>query len=145
MKAKEYLSQAFRLDERINTKLEQAEYVKALSMKTTSCFGSEKISGGKTRSPIENAVCKLLMLEDEINSDIDQLIGLKLEIQTTISKIDSRLYRLILEQRYLEGKKWVEISSILEYDLRWIYRLHVKALKEIDKVIASRHLKDTWI
>ena len=50
---------------------------------------------------------------------------------------------MLLELRYLEGKTWDEIAKAMDYDLRWIYRLHGKALKEIEVQISDTPLKFT--
>jgi hypothetical protein len=46
LKAKEYLSQALWLDQRINNKLEQLETLRALATKVTAKLAEEKVSGG---------------------------------------------------------------------------------------------------
>lgn len=137
MNAKEYLSQAFNLDQRINCKLEQVSVLRDLALKTTSVLQDEKVQGTKQRSPMENALVKLMSLEDEINADIDQLIGLKRELANFVSKIDNSSHRLLLELRYLGGSTWEEVAAIMGYDLRWTYRLHKKALKEANKLLES--------
>lgn len=45
MNAKEYLSQALWLDQRINSKLEQLETLRALAMKVSANLTEEKVSG----------------------------------------------------------------------------------------------------
>lgn len=129
MTAKEYLSQAFRLDQRINSKLEQAASLRELAIKATASIHAERISGTKERSPMENAIVKLVDLEHEIDADIDRLVDLKRELMFFISDIGEPSYRLLLELRYLEGRNWEEIAKIMGCNLRWIYRLHGKALQ----------------
>ncbi|MEC1771928.1 DUF1492 domain-containing protein [Schinkia azotoformans] len=137
MNAKEYLSQAFKLDQRINCKLEQVSVLRDLALKTTSVLQDDKVQGTKQRSPMENALVKLMSLEEEINDDIDQLIDLKRELAAFVSKIENSSYRLLLELRYLSGSTWEEVAAIMGYDLRWIYRLHRKALKEANELLES--------
>ncbi|MDQ0154172.1 DUF1492 domain-containing protein [Robertmurraya andreesenii] len=137
MNAKEYLSQAFKLDQRINCKLEQVSVLRDLALKTTSVLQDDKVQGTKQRSPMENALVKLMSLEEEINDDIDQLIDLKRELAAFVSKIENSSHRLLLELRYLSGSTWEEVAAIMGYDLRWIYRLHRKALKEANELLES--------
>ena len=80
MTAKEYLSQAFRLDQRINSKLEQVSRLRGMAVKATGSFQAERISGTSQHSPMESAVVKLIDLEYEINDDIDRLVDLKREM-----------------------------------------------------------------
>jgi len=135
--AKEYLSQAFQLDQRINSKLEQVSMLRDLALKTTSVLQDDKVQNTKQQSPMESALVKLMCLEEEINDDIDQLINLKRELATFVSEIENHSYRLLLELRYLSGSTWEEVAAIMGYDVRWVYRLHRKALKEATERLES--------
>ena len=143
MKAKDYLSQAYKLNHRIDCKLRQTENLRDLATRATASIHAERVSGTKQRSPMENAIVKLIDLEHEINSDIDMLVDMKREIAVVISKLSSPSHKILLELRYLEGKTWDEIAKAMDYDLRWIYRLHGKALKEIEVQISDTPLKFT--
>ena len=144
MNAKEYLSQAYRLDQRINSKLKQVTNLRDLAARTTATIHPERVSGTKQRSPMENAIVKIIDLEHEINNDIDRLVDMKREISAVISTLKTPIHRIILELRYLEGKNWEEIAHAMDYDLRWVYRLHGRALKEVEARISNKPLKDTY-
>lgn len=135
--AKEYLSQAFQLDQRINSKLEQVSMLRDLALKTTSVLQEDKVQSTKQQSPMENALVKLMSLEEEINDDIDWLIDLKRELTAFVAEIANPSHRLLLELRYLGGSTWDEVAAIMGYDVRWVYRLHRKALKEADEQLAK--------
>jgi DNA-directed RNA polymerase specialized sigma subunit len=135
--AKEYLSQAFQLDQRINSKLEQVSMLRDLALKTTSVLQDDKVQSTKQQSPMENALVKLISLEEEINDDIDQLIDLKRELATFVDEIENPSHRLLLELRYLSGNTWEEVAVLMGYDVRWVYRLHRKALKEATERIEN--------
>lgn len=132
MNAKEYLSQAFRLDQKINSKLEQVSKLRNLSMKASGLRLAERISGTKEHSLMESALVKMIDLEYEINADIDRLVDLKREMATLIERVNDPSQRLLLEMRYLCGNTWEDIAQKMGYDLRWVYRLHGKALQEFD-------------
>ena len=136
MRAKEYLSQALWLDQRINTKLEQLATLRSLAMKVTANQTAEKVSGGKdVKSPMANTIAKIVDLEREINGDIDRLVGLKAEIQETISQVSDVISQILLELRYVNGKTWDEIANVLGFARSWVLRLHGVALKEIEDKI----------
>lgn len=143
MDAKQYLSQAYYLDKRINSKIEQVASLRELATKATASIHAERVSGTTQRSPMENAVVKLIDLEHEINDDIDRLVDLKRELNEFISEIDNHAYRIVLELRYLNGNTWEEVSAVMGYDLRWIYRLHGKALNEVEIRLANAPIKRT--
>jgi hypothetical protein len=118
MNAKEYLSQAFWLDQRIDSKLQQLDSLKSLAMKVTTTYGQERVSGTKEKSPMENTIVKLIDLEREIDKDIDKLVDLKREIIDIINQVENPTYRLLLELRYISGNTWEDIAEKMQYDLR---------------------------
>ncbi|WP_366923857.1 DUF1492 domain-containing protein [Metallumcola ferriviriculae] len=138
MNAKEYLSQAFHLDQRINSKLEQVANLRELSSKATATIHAERVSGTKNRSPMENAVVKLVDLEHEIDRDIDKLVDLKRDIINVINSVKQPEYHLLLELRYLNYKTWEEIAEHMNYGWRNVHYIHAKALKKV-KLDISLH------
>ncbi|MDK2919755.1 MAG: hypothetical protein PWQ37_2488 [Candidatus Petromonas sp.] len=134
MKAKEYLSQAIWLDRKINNKLEQKERLESLTQKVTVDITQEKVSCTKMTSPMENAIVKLIDLSHEINDDIDKLVDLKKEILETINKVNDITCQVLLEMRYICGKSWEDVASAMGYDRSTIFRIHGKALKEVQKI-----------
>ena len=135
MTAKEYLSQAFNLDNRINSKLEQVSVLHIMATKATSTLSDVPPSGSRNVQQIEDIICKIVDLENTINADIDQLVDLKVEITATVQRMDNLAYRTILEQRYLCYKTWEQIATNMGYDVRWLHRLHGKALREAEKLL----------
>ena len=138
MNAKEYLGQAYRLDIRINSKLEQVDSLRILATKVTaSCFG-ERVDGTKETSPMGNVVAKIIDLENEINREIDALVDLKIEIVNLINEIENPKYKTLLELRYLCYKSWVEIAISMLYSYKQISRLHDEAIKSADKILIDQ-------
>ena len=131
MTVKEYLSQAYRIDQRINSKLEQVASLRALATKATSTLSDTPPSGSRNVQSMENVIVKIIDLENEINEDIDMLVDLKREIVGVIKRIDNPEYQTLLELRYLCYKPWNEIMTELGYSEPTIYRLHGEALKKI--------------
>lgn len=131
MTAKEYLNQAYRLDQRIRSKQEQ---IAALNDLATSCSASMT---GMPRNPnkggsrMADAVCKIVDLQDSIAVDMQELVELKAEIIATIKAVDCIEYQLILEKRYISGKSWPEIAVDLGYKMRHLYKLHDEALAAV--------------
>ena len=80
MTAKEYLSQARYLDERIDTKIRQVSQLKGLATKCTATITDVPGNPNRGKSRVEEIVCKIVDLESEINGDIDRLVDLVREI-----------------------------------------------------------------
>ncbi|CAC9936763.1 MULTISPECIES: DUF1492 domain-containing protein [Peptoniphilaceae] len=132
MNAKEYLKQAFYLDKRINSKLEQVESLNALATKATSTLSDMPKSPNRGSSKLEDTIVKIIDLQEEINRDIDKLVDLKKEIVRTIKKIEDKELQVVLEKRYLCFESWEKIAVEMNYSIQHIFRLHSKALKNIE-------------
>jgi len=87
MNAKDNLSQAFRLEQRINSKVEEVASLRKLVTKATASIHAERVSGTKQHNPIEKVIVKMIDLEYEIDADIDRLVDLKREIIGVINSV----------------------------------------------------------
>ena len=70
MDAKEYLSQAYRIDQRINSKLEQVMSLRALLGKATGTLSGTPKAATPNLHSMEDTICKMVDMENEINDDI---------------------------------------------------------------------------
>ena len=129
MTSKEYLAQAYRIDQRINSKLEQIVSLRELATKATSTLSDTPPSGTRNVHSMEGTIAKMMDLENEINRDIDTLVDLKREFVFIIKKINNPEYQTLLELRYLCFKTWEQIAVDMGYDLRYIHKLHNRALE----------------
>ena len=68
--AKKYLSQAFGLNQRIESKLNQIEELHNLAAKVTAAYSDMPKSPNRDGSRMEDTVCRIIDLESEINQDI---------------------------------------------------------------------------
>jgi len=142
MTAKEYLGQAYRLDQRINSKLEQLESLNELAMKVTSTLTGMPRNPNRNTSMIADGVAKIVDLQAEINRDIDLLIDLKCDMVRIIKSVDNAKYQSLLELRYLWFKSWEQIAYDLNYSVSWVLKIHHKALRAVDAVMIGKEKKN---
>jgi len=81
---------------------------------------------------MEDAIVKMVDLENEIAVHLERLIGLRRDIAEAISHVDSVTHRTLLELRYLCFKDWDEIAEELCYQRKYVFRLHRQALQKVD-------------
>ena len=134
MTAKEYLSQAYYVDKRINSKLRQVESLRDLATKVTSALGSEPVSGSRNIHRTEDTLDKIIDLQNDINDDVDRLIDLKREVMKLINKMEDADCLTILELRYLSFMSWEQIATEMNFSYRWVHTLHARALKAFEKI-----------
>lgn len=77
MTAKEYLSQAYILDKRIDSKIEQLKSLSLLAIKCTSTLSDMPKNQCISNSRLEDTAVKIVDLQEEINRDINSLVDLK--------------------------------------------------------------------
>ena len=130
-KAKEYMNRAYRIDQRINAKIEQLTSLHSLATKATSTLSDIPGGGNRNKSSMENIIFKIMTLEDEINRDIDTLVDIKQDIMHIIKQVPNTEYQTILELRYLCYKPWEQIAVEMEFSMQHIYRMHDQALNKI--------------
>ena len=134
MNAKEYLNQAWELNQMINDKMEKAErlrqdlYGRGVSYENN--VGSSPNGGSDA---ISNAICKVIAFEQEADALIDKMIAIKIDIEHAIGKLDDRRYRKLLERRYLFFESFEVIAGKMGYSKKHIYRLHDKAVSALDE------------
>ena len=131
--AKEYLGQAYRIDQRINSKIEQVSALNNMATKATSTISD--MPGSETRNihRMEDVIVKIINLQDEINADIDELVDIKAEVMSVIKSIDNLEYQTLLELRYLCFKPWEQIAIELGYSINNVFKMHRKAIELLEK------------
>ena len=138
MTAKEFLGQAYRLDQRINSKLQQIDSLRGLTQKVTQSYDNEVVSRTRNVSSLEDAIIRLMEAEEELNRQIDQLVDTKIEIGKLIEKVHNESYRLLLEKRYLCFLSWDQIAAEMHYSRRWVLNKHERALEVADRLLREK-------
>lgn len=131
MTAKEYLSQAFLLDHRIDSKIEQIASLNALATKCTSAITGMPHNPSPSQSTMADAICKIVDLQELLKKDLSALVDLKREIMGVINGIENDEYKTVLEKRYLCFLSWEQIAVDMGYEMSWLYRLHQRALEKV--------------
>ena len=133
---KEYLSQAFHIDKRIQSKIEQVSALNRLATKATATYSDMPGSSTRNVHKMEDVLLRIIDLEAEINEDVIRLVDTKKDIIHKIKSVDSVEYQTLLELRYLNYMTWEQIAVEMNYELRWLYRVHGRAL---DAISATSH------
>lgn len=133
MQAKQYLKQAYRLNDLINSDLEELDELRNFS-ETISApnYSGMPTSGTRSAEPtFAKAIDKIIDLEDHINDEIIRLVDLKKEIRSVISKVIDGDERLLLKYRYINFCTWDEICEKMNVSMRTAHRIHSSALASV--------------
>lgn len=137
---KKLLQQAFILNKQIMQKHEEIERIEAIAAKTTTILQQDKIFSSTNSDKIGNCIAKKDEILHKLNDDLDALLMVSNDIINAINSLDNELHKLVLTERYLNLKSWERIAVDINYDYRYVLKLHGRALQELNK---NRTLKDT--
>lgn len=135
MTAKEYLQQARFLDNRIKSKVQQIASLNDLATRCTAAISDMPRNPNHGGSRMEDAIIKIISLQEEIKADIATLVELKREIVGVVKGLPSVEHQTVIEKRYLCYDSWEQIAVDLGYSIQHIYRMHDAALDEIDRLL----------
>ena len=79
-----------------------------------------------------DAAARLTDAERRIDEQLRDILSL-------IDGLSDERYRTVLLLRYIRCESWVKISMEMDYQEAQIYRLHGKALKELNEILAARN------
>lgn len=132
MTTKEYLRQAYRLDQKINCDIAEAEQLRAIISEVSSpAFGDKVQTSASGDAPFVVRLEKVMELEKEIDREIDLYVDLKNQVYAVISAIPDMDERLILHYRYILNHTWERIGIEMGMDARTVRRRHGRALAHV--------------
>ena len=132
MTAKEYLRQAYRLDQKINSDLEEMAALREMAASVSSPQLTERVQTSRnTDAPFVRCIEKIMDLEHRINQEVDLLVDLKDEIRAVITTVEDTDERMVLKYRYVHNYTWEQIGNELHANSRTVRRWHGKALTHV--------------
>ena len=136
MKAKDYLRQAFCLDRRIASDINEMKELRELAESVSSPQLEERVQTSRsTSAPFVRSIEKIIDLEAKIADEVDRLVDMKADIRELIDKVDDHDQRMLLRYRYIHFYTWEEISAEMNYGLRWVYIIHGRALESVNNIL----------
>lgn len=131
----DYLSQARRLDLRIQRLVDEARGLEAtLDGVRAVRYDQEPVSGTPSgRAPYEIALERLSDMRAGIARRIEILTALKRQIRETIDTVPDDDERAVLEYRYLYDRpvSWEDIASLMNASRTTVWRWHKAALEHM--------------
>ena len=134
MTAKEFLRRARSVDRRVDEAQERVERLRARLEAGRMSHITGQPRGGA--SDWTETADRLIELERRVNSRTRELVRWKLAAMDAIDLVEEARLRELLELYYLDGYTWEQVAETMRLDLRWVYRLHGRALMRI-------HVPDT--
>lgn len=102
----------------------------SLSRKTTTTMGAAG-GGSNGEDKLQAAVEKIVRWQNRLTLQLGERVRLREEIESAIGTVEDERLRLLLRYRYIDGWRLEKIAVEMDYDYRWIRRLHGKALDKL--------------
>lgn len=133
MDAKQYLNQAYRLNELIQSNEKEIADLNELKV---SLLGIDYSKDKVQVSPQNNAgftkiVEKIADLERVIREDTERMLSLKLQIRTVINNVPDNEQKLALKLRYLNFLSWDDVAEKMNVSQRTAIRIHDTGLTNV--------------
>lgn len=137
MTAKEFMKQHERVVEKIRQiEIQIYDIEQTLGIKGVN-YDSQPHGSGISQVT-ESTATKLIELREVQRDLVDKLWTKRIEIERIIFMIKNATFAELLQRKYIRLQKWEDIATDMKFDSRYIYKLHGKALVEVDKIIRKR-------
>ena len=115
----------------------QIEELKTEAAKCTPVMHLAPSGGGGEKRTLENNVIRIDETERRLQRIVDDYDATKTRAQNLICALDDVVQQSLLQQRYINGMNWQEISESMCYSETTLRRLHKAALSMADEILKS--------
>ena len=130
MNAKEFLMRGFNLERHVRNLTNEIEHYRNL-VNDCSVTYSDVPKSTTENYKLEYCTQKIIELQKELSDAMADLVDVKCAITRAIHKIGNYDYEDLLVKRYVFCETWEKIAEDMNYELRYIHKLHGKALREL--------------
>ena len=133
MTVKEYLRQAYLLDQRIKSYSIECDELRQMAQSISSPGFEEHYNASKnTDAPYIRTLEKLWDMEEKVLREQENLVCLKAQIREVIAQVDNPEQQAVLRYRYIHNYSWPRIADIVLVDETTVRRWHNKAISKIN-------------
>lgn len=135
MNAEKYMRQYQECRKRISRLEERIQILDDLMSHITPEMNSDRVQSSHPPDKLGELVARKSDLMNEIAGEISTALDLMNEIEDVINRVEPVGYQIILQKRYIKCETWEQIAREVCYDPSWVWELHRRALKEVEKLI----------
>lgn len=131
MTAKQWLTRARTIDREARALMEARERMVAQLTKATQTLSGDIVQTSKDPHSFD----RLGELAESIERRTRELDAVKREIHDVIASVPDGLCRVVLTERYLNGKTFERVAVDNNISIRNVWRLHGRALQIVEDLI----------
>jgi len=127
--AKEFLRRVRSVDRRVDEAQERVKRLRARleAGRMSSVTGMPRGGGSDWTETAD----RLIELEQVVNQRTRELVRWKLAAIDAIRGVEEPREAEVLELYYIDALTWEQVAQRMALDLRWVYRLHGRALTKV--------------
>lgn len=110
-----------------------------LATRISPSYSDMPHGGGSDK--VQTAAVEVAELTDKLNQKLHQAIMVQENIKKLLESLDDIKLRQLMSYRYINGIRWEEIAVRMDFNYRWVLRLHRKALNQISEQAIESHIK----
>lgn len=134
-----YLKQYRSLSMEIDRISEELQRWQDLATRISPSYSDMPHGGGSDK--VQTAAVEVAELTDKLNRKLHQAIMVQENIKKLLESLDDIKLRQLMFYRYINGMRWEEIAVRMDFNYRWVLRLHRKALNQISEQAIESHIK----
>lgn len=108
-----------------------------LATRISPSYSDMPHGGGSDK--VQTAAVEVAELTDKLNQKLHQAIMVQENIKKLLESLDDIKLRQLMSYRYINGMRWEEIAVRMDYDYRYVLKLHGKSLCQISEKDMERH------
>ena len=114
---------------REKTIADEIEALRAEAARVTQALTG--MPGGGDGQAIPRAVERILDAQQRLAAEAARCAAARAEVRAAIDTVPDPLRRDILTRRYILCQRWERIAAELDRDMRWVLRLHHRAVDDL--------------
>lgn len=139
--AQAYLEKIKWYDVLIDSKLEELAALNSIAKRITPVMNTTGGGSSGNQDKLGDTIAKIIDLQAEINSDVDNFVDKKREATRMMKKLENPLHYQILHKRYVLYKSFEQIAADTHYSYRNVTHAHGRALQAFEKVLEEHNRK----
>lgn len=138
MTVKEFLRSVREQDSLLRAYEQELEDLRRRAYNISSPKLGDKIQSNHLAT-LDEIVAKIEQQAAKVNAAWDELIDRRNRAKFLISKVEDENIRCVLYRYYILTHSWEQIAVEMNYTIRWVYKLHGKALQDLEKEFTKIH------
>ena len=138
MAVKEFLRSVREQDRLLRAYEQELEDLRRRAYNISSPKLGDKIQSNHLAT-LDEIVDKLDSQIEKVNAAWDELIDKRDNVKALIDKVEDKSARCVLYRYYILIQAWEQIAVEMNYTIRWVYKLHGKALQDLEKEFTKIH------